>query len=232
MSTISGVKTVLTQFKSESGELIGSPFDIPIDINSDKLQLICNALLQNEVQIPYIFFANDIEISETLRKTLESNPKLFESEKCLEIVFAPQAVFHVEAVSRCSGSIAGHSDSVVSVAFSPDGTRLASGSGDTTVRFWDINTETPQFTCRAHKHWVLAIAWAPNGRRLASADKNGTIFIWDPKTGEQLGNALLGHKQWVNCIVWEPLHWFVYHFYVNPFLIDFNLFSNKKSTVI
>jgi ribosome assembly protein 4 len=88
----------------------------------------------------------------------------------------------VEAVSRCSGSIAGHSDSVVSVAFSPDGTRLASGSGDTTVRFWDINTETPQFTCRAHKHWVLAIAWAPNDRRLASADKNGTIFIWDPKT--------------------------------------------------
>jgi len=204
--SLSEVKIVVTQFKSESGELFGSPFDIPLEISSDKLQLICNALLQNEVQVPYLFFANDIEITETLRKTLESNPKLFESEKCLEIVCAPQAVFHVEAVSRCSSSIAGHTDSVVSVAFSPDGSHLASGSGDTTVRFWDVNTETPQFTCKAHKHWVLAMAWAPNGQRLASADKNGTIFIWDPATGEQLGNALLGHKQWVNYIAWEPLH--------------------------
>lgn len=210
MSSLSSVKTVLTQFKSETGELIGSAFDIPIEITADKLQLICNALLQNESQIPYLLFANDIQISESLYKTLESNPKLFESEKCLEIVCAPQAVFHVEAVSRCSASISGHSDSVVSVAFSPDGSRLASGSGDTSVRFWDINTETPHLTCRAHKHWVLAIAWAPNGRRLASADKNGSIFVWDTTTGQQLGNALLGHKLWVNYIVWEPLHWSLY----------------------
>lgn len=206
MCSLFGVKTVLTQLKSETGELFGTPFDIPIDITSDKLQLICNALLQNQTQIPYLFFANDIEITESLQKTLESNPKLFESEKCLEILCAPQAVFEVKAISRCSASIGGHSDSVVSVVFSPDGTQLASGSGDTSVRFWDINTETPRFTCRAHKQWVLAIAWAPNGAKLASADKNGIIFIWDTNTGKQLGNALLGHKQWINYIVWEPLH--------------------------
>lgn len=37
---------------------------------------------------------------------------------------------------------------VLSVNFSPDGKRLASGSGDTTVRFWDLNTQTPLFTCK------------------------------------------------------------------------------------
>lgn len=203
------VNTVLIQLKSESGESFGQPFDIPIDISSDKLQLICNALQQNDNPIPYLFFANEIQINDSLKKTIDSNPKLFEFEKCLEIVCAPQAVFHVQAVTRCTSSISGHSDAVVSVQFSPDGSYLASGSGDTTVRFWDVNTETPRFTCQSHKHWVLAIAWSPDGQRLASADKNGTIYVWDPKTGKQIGPALLGHKQWVNSLVWEPYNRFV-----------------------
>lgn len=41
----------------------------------------------------------------------------------------------------------GHSEAVLSVAFSPDSRQLASGSGDTTVRFWDIYTQTPLHTC-------------------------------------------------------------------------------------
>ena len=53
--------------------------------------------------------------------------------------------------------------------------QLASGSGDTTVRFWDVFTETPLHTCRAHKHWILCIAWSPDGKRLASGCKNGQV---------------------------------------------------------
>jgi WD40 repeat protein len=41
----------------------------------------------------------------------------------------------------------GHGEAVLSVAFSPDGRQLASGSGDTTVRFWDLGTQTPMYTC-------------------------------------------------------------------------------------
>ena len=52
---------------------------------------------------------------------------------------------------------------------------LASGSGDTTVRLWDIFTETPLHTCKAHKHWILCIAWSPDGKRLASGCKNGQV---------------------------------------------------------
>ena len=48
---------------------------------------------------------------------------------------------------RCTSSLPGHAEAVISVGFSPDGTQLASGSGDTTVRLWDLTTEMPLFTC-------------------------------------------------------------------------------------
>lgn len=69
-------------------------------------------------------------------------------EQSLRVVYMPQAVFRVRPVARCTASMAGHSESVLVVAFSPDGRRLATGSGDTTLRFWDLNTQLPQFECK------------------------------------------------------------------------------------
>ena len=52
---------------------------------------------------------------------------------------------------RCTSSLPGHAEAVISVGFSPDGTQLASGSGDTTVRLWDLTTEMPLYTCEVRK---------------------------------------------------------------------------------
>lgn len=79
---------------------------------------------------------------------------------------------------------------VIHVSFSPDGKRLASGGGDTTVRFWDVNTCLPAHTCKGHRDHVLCTAWSPDGKRFASADKKGEIRLWDPKTGKQVGEPL------------------------------------------
>lgn len=52
-------------------------------------------------------------------------------------------------------SLSGHAEAVISAQFSPDSEKLASGSGDTTVRFWDIHTQTPLHTCSGSFHFCF-----------------------------------------------------------------------------
>ena len=161
----------------------------------------------NKIHFHIFFFVDDVEIKDSLKKTLQAqNFQTFQSEKIVHITVVPQAVFRVRPVTRCTSSMPGHAEAVISASFSSNGQLLASGSGDTTVRFWDISTQTPTKTCKGHRNWVLFIAWAPNSLKLASACKNGHIIVWNPKTGEQIGNSLIGHRQWVNYLAWEPLH--------------------------
>jgi WD40 repeat protein len=72
-------------------------------------------------------------------------------EQSLRVVYMPQAVFRVRPVARCTASMAGHAESVLVTQFSPDGRRLATGSGDTTLRFWDLNTQLPQHECKVRQ---------------------------------------------------------------------------------
>lgn len=92
------------------------------------------------------------------------------------------------------------------MSFSPDGSRLASGGGDTTVRFWDPLSSLPLHVCRGHRHHVLCTAWAPDGRKFASADFTGEVRIWDPRSGAAVGAPMRRHKKWVTSLSWEPLH--------------------------
>uniref|UniRef100_A0A453A5J1 Uncharacterized protein n=1 Tax=Aegilops tauschii subsp. strangulata TaxID=200361 RepID=A0A453A5J1_AEGTS len=151
------------------------------------LMQICNAT-QKEDKLPYAFYVGDEELSLQLGAFMQRNNAT--AEVTLRIVYQPQAVFRIRPVNRCSATIAGHTEAVLAVSFSPDGRCLASGSGDTTVRFWDLSTQTPLYTCKGHKNWVLCIAWSPDGKHLVSGSKSGELILWDPKTGNQLGAPL------------------------------------------
>ena len=79
--------------------------------------------------------------------------------------------------------IEGHTDRVNSVALSPDGQTLASGSHDRTIRLWDVNTGSLLRTLTGHTHSVLSVAFSPDSNILASGSGDRKIRLWDVNTG-------------------------------------------------
>src|SRR5262249_5951488 len=78
--------------------------------------------------------------------------------------------------------------SVWSVAWSPDGRRLASGAvfSDTVARVWDAATGRKLTELRGHTFGITSVAFAPDGRTLATGSQDGTFRLWDAATGAPL----------------------------------------------
>ncbi|BAM42248.1 uncharacterized protein TOT_040000618 [Theileria orientalis strain Shintoku] len=177
---------VIIQLRDVNNVFLGSSTTVPINLSKDQIEQLLKALLKTEANYDEDVDNNKysfiLENSEEIKTTLEDALNVSKQEFSGELVFK----------------------------ITPDGAYLASGSGDTTVRVWDLSTQTPIKTFTGHKNWVMSISWSPDGNTLSSGGMVGgnandnKVIIWDPKTGSN--RVLNGHTKAVTTLAWQPLH--------------------------
>jgi hypothetical protein len=92
---------------------------------------------------------------------------------------------------------------VTAVAFSPDGTRVLTGSVDETARLWDTATGKAVATLARHTNSVTAVAFSPDGTRVLTGSADNTARLWDAATGKAVA-TLAGHTGSVAAVAFSP----------------------------
>ena len=155
--------------------------------SSYKIQSLFNNNLQLEALVEAVETANRLKTNKIVSIDTKSH-----------VIAAMQEVIYG---MREKNRLYGHNNSVYSVAFSPDGSQIASASGDSTVKIWSVNGKEMQ-TLIGHSSEVRSVAFSPNGKQIASASEDGAVKIWSIEGEELL--TLKGHNNSVYSVAFSP----------------------------
>ncbi|MGH8908649.1 MAG: TIR domain-containing protein [Egibacteraceae bacterium] len=147
------------------------------------------------------------QLAANARDQLELDPQLglLLARQAFEVSPTAEAQSALRQATLDAGKhvLRGHDDTVLSVAFSRDGQRIASASADGTIRIWDLAGRTDPVVLRGHSGTVYDAVFSPDGQRIASASADGTVRIWNP-TSPADPLVLTGHSDEVNSVAFSP----------------------------
>ncbi|KAE9404100.1 WD40 repeat-like protein [Gymnopus androsaceus JB14] len=92
---------------------------------------------------------------------------------------------------------------ILSVGFSPDGTKIVSSSTDKVVCTWNTATGQEIHRLEGLSHWVRSVAFSPDGKQLVTGSDDKTVCIWNPATGQKI-QKFEGHTDEVDCVAFSP----------------------------
>ena len=98
---------------------------------------------------------------------------------------------------------------IFALAFSPDNSRLLSGSEDKSLLIWDLQDQVCMATLKGHNAWVTAVAWSEDGKTVASGDAGKVIRLWDLETQKEQ-TTIKGHDNTINALDFSPVETPVY----------------------
>ncbi|KJA23446.1 hypothetical protein HYPSUDRAFT_137751 [Hypholoma sublateritium FD-334 SS-4] len=115
--------------------------------------------------------------------------------------------FMAKCTTSCIYVLHEHTDTVCSIACSPDGKCIVSGSVDATIQLWDVETGK-QFKqpLRGHTNLVFSVTFSHNSKHIVSGSGDQTVRIWDVEAGTQVGTPFQGHRNSVRCVAFSPDH--------------------------
>jgi WD40 repeat protein/transcriptional regulator with XRE-family HTH domain len=147
------------------------------------------------------------ELAAAAISNLENDPErsillALQAEKSADTLEAQNALHRSILASRVM-LVLPHDAEVWSVAYSPDGKRIATASQDKTAKIWNATTGELLLTLRGHSASVNGIAYSPDGKHIATTSDDHTARLWDAATGEEL-LTLSGHTDWVYRIAFSP----------------------------
>ena len=133
----------------------------------------------------FVFFSCTLAAAQTRR--IEAKKKTQESSALNN----PEIVYNI-----------GHSDSIFSVSYSPDGKYVASGSFDSTVKIWEVETAKCLKTLHGHTAGVQSVAYSPDGKYISSGASDGKVKCWEVESGRcmQTDENATG----ISCITYSP----------------------------
>jgi WD40 repeat protein len=131
------------------------------------------------------------------------NSKIFITLPLLGLVVLGNIAVFADIVTKPIHTFQGHTDYVESVAFTPDGKTILSGSLDNTLKLWNLETGQEINTLSGHRGWVMSVAVSNDGKQALSGSYDKTLKLWDIETGQEI-YTFTGHTRSVVAVAFSP----------------------------